>query len=160
MRTANMHVPAAASILCISLATLAADALAQSVQTLAGSYTAVSVPAFGDKARGTLILGADGRYAIIVTRATMPKIASGIRTNATAEENKMVVDGSIAHYGTYTIDDGGKAITLHVEASTFPNWDGKPQKRPLKVSGDTLSYTVTTPSAGGGPAEVVWKRIK
>ena len=159
MRTTSTHL-AAASILCFTLAMLAGDVFAQSVKTVAGSYAPVSVPAFGDKPRGTLILGADGRYALIVTRATMPKIASGIRTNATAEENKMVVDGSIAHYGTYTIDDGGNAITFHVEASTFPNWDGKPQKRPLKASGDTLSYTVTAPSAGGGPNEVVWKRIK
>jgi len=31
----------------------------------------------------------------------------------------MVVDGSIAHYGRYTVDDGGKTLTLHIESSTF-----------------------------------------
>jgi len=160
MKPTSAHAAAAASILCVSLAMPAGDAAAQSAQTVAGTYTAVSVPVFGDKPRGTLILGTDGRYALIVGRATLPKIASGARTKATTEENKAVVDGSIAHYGRYTIDDGGKAITFHVEMSTFPNWDGGSQKRPLKVSGDTLSYTVTTPSTGGPPAEVVWTRIK
>ena len=160
MKRTCAHAASAASILCLSLAIPAGDAAAQSVKTVAGSYSAVSVPAFGDKPRGTLMLGADGRYAIVVGRGTLPKIASGTRTKATPEENKTVVDGSIAHYGRYTIDDGGKAITFHVEMSTFPNWDGMPQKRALKVSGDTLSYIVTAPSAGGPPNEVVWKRIK
>jgi Lipocalin-like domain len=146
-----------ASLLLISFA---APAGAQSIKTVAGTYAAVSVPAFGDKPRGMMILGADGRYSIVIGRATLAKIASGTRSKATADENKMVVDGTIAHYGKYTIDDGGKAITFHVEMSTFPNWDGAPQKRALKVSGDTLSYTVTAPSAGGPANDVVWKRVK
>ena len=160
MRLASSRVVAAASILYLSLAVPGGDTGAQSMQTVAGTYTAVSVPAFGDKPRGTLVLGADGRYALVVGRATMPKIASGSRTSGTAAENKTVVDGSIAHYGRYTIDDGGKTITFHVEMSTFPNWDGTSQKRPLKISGDTLTYTVTAPSAGGPANDVVWRRIQ
>jgi hypothetical protein len=78
----------------------------------------------------------------------------------TAEENKAVLDGSVTHYGRYTIDDGGKTLTMHIEVSSFPNWDGTTQSRPLKVSGDQLTYTVPTPSAGGAPNDVVWKRIK
>ena len=73
---------------------------------------------------------------------------------------KAIVDGSIAHFCTYTSDDGGKAITFHIETSTFPNWDGTTQKRSLKVKGNTLTYTVTAPSAGGPPNDVVWKRVK
>jgi hypothetical protein len=118
------------------------------------------VPAYGEKPRGQMILTPDGRYSIVLTRAEMPKIAAGVRTNATAEENKAVVDGSIAHSGRYTIGDDGKSITFHIETSTFPNWDGTTQKRPLKVSGDTLTYTVLTPSAGTPPNDVIWKRIK
>jgi len=133
---------------------------AQTMKSVVGTYTAVSVPAFGDHPRGTLILTPDGHYSIVLTRADLPKIAAGVRIKGTAEENKTIVEGSIAHTGTYTIDDGGKAITLHVETATFPNWNGTVQKRPLKVSSDTLSYTVTTPSAGGSPNEVVWRRVK
>ena len=151
---------AAAAVLCLVLAIPAGDAAAQTMKSVAGTYTAVSVPAFGDKPRGMMILAADGRYTIIVGRGSLAKIASGNRTKATADENKMVVDGSIAHYGKYTIDDKGKAITFHVDMATFPNWDGQPQKRALKVSGDTLTYTVTAPSAGGPANDVVWKRIK
>jgi hypothetical protein len=44
--------------------------------------------------------------------------------------------------------------------STLPNWDGGSQKCPLKVSGDALTYPVTTPSTGGPPSDVVWKRME
>jgi hypothetical protein len=107
-----------------------------------------------------MILTADGHYTIVVGRTSLPKIKSGARSKGTAEENKTVVDGSIAHYGKYTIDDGGKAITFHVAMSTFPNWDGQPQKRALKVKGDTLTYTVAAPSNGGPANDVIWKRVK
>ena len=150
----------AASVLCLALAVPAGDAAAQTMKSVAGSYEAVVVPAFGDKPRGAMILTADGHYAIVVTRAKLAKIASGSRSKGTADENKMVVDGSIAHFGKYTIDDGGKAITFHVQTATFPNWDGQPQKRALKVTKDTLTYTVTAPSGGGPANDVTWKRVK
>jgi hypothetical protein len=148
------------SIIGAALTSTAFAAFAQDAQSVAGTYAPVKIPAFGDQPRGQMILTADGRYSILVSRADMPKIAAGTRTNATPEENKMVVNGSIAHTGRYTIDDGGKSITFHVETSTFPNWNGTTQKRPLKVQGDTLSYVVTAPSAGGGPNETLWKRVK
>jgi hypothetical protein len=147
-----------ASFLALSIASGAAAA--QTVKSLAGTYTAVSVPAFGDKPRGQMILTPQGRYSIVVSRATMQKIAAGSRTKATPEENRAIVDGNIAHFGRYTIDDGGKAITFHIETSSYPNWDGTTQKRALKVKGNELTYTVTAPSAGGPGNDVTWKRVK
>jgi hypothetical protein len=153
-----------ASLISIPVSLLAAafvaPAAAQSMKSVAGTYSVVKVPAYGDNARGQLILGPDGRYSIVLARATLPKFAAGSRTKGTAEENKAVIDGSIAHVGKYTIDDGGKSITFHIEMSTFPNWDGTSTKRALKVAGDQLTYTVTAPSAGGPPNDVVWKRVK
>ena len=61
--------------------------------------------------------------------------------------------------GAHTVDNGGKAITFHIETSTFANWNGTSQQRALKLEGDTLSYTVTQPSNGGAPNDVTWKRI-
>ena len=139
---------------------LACNVAAQTAKSVAGTYSPVKVEAYGDKPRGQLILTPDGRYSIVLSRAEMPKIASGSRTKATAEENKAVVDGSIAHTGRYTIDDGGKSITFHIETSTFPNWNGTTQKRPLAMKGDLLTYTVATPSAGGAPNDVTWRRVK
>jgi lipocalin-like protein len=149
-----------ASLSIAALGFAAGDVAAQNMKSVAGTYAPVTVPAYGDNPRGQLILTPDGRYSIVLARVTMPKIAAGVRTKGTAEENKAVVEGSIAHVGRYTIDDGGKAITFHIEMSTFPNWDGTTQKRALMVSGDTVTYTVSTPSGGGPANEVTWKRIK
>jgi len=148
------------SLLLLSLAVPARDAAAQSVKSVAGSYTVASVSVYGPNARGRMMLGADGRYSIVLARATLPKFASNSRIKGTADEYKAVVEGSIAYFGTYTVDDGGKAITFNIEVSTFPNFDGTSQKRPIKVAGDLLTYTVTTTSAPGPSADVVWKRIK
>jgi len=158
MKRRNMLAAAAAGL---ALAALSGAAAAQPTKkSVAGTYTAVSVPPFGDKPRGQMILSPNGRYSIVITRAKMNLIAAGARTKGTDAENRAVVDGSIAHFGTYSIDDGGKAITFNVEASTFPNWDGKPQKRALTVKGATLTYTVGTPSTGGSPNDVSWKKVK
>ena len=150
----------ALGVIAAAATALAGEAAAQTAKSVAGTYSPVTVPAYGDKPRGQMILTPDGRYSIVLSRAEMPKIASGSRTKATAEENKAVVDGSIAHSGRYTIDDGGKSITFHIETSTFPNWNGTMQKRPLSVKGELLVYTVATPSAGGAPNDVTWRRLK
>ena len=150
----------ALGVIAAATTALAGNVAAQSTNSVAGSYSPVKVEAYGDKPRGQMILTPDGRYSIVLSRAEMPKIASGSRTKATSEENRAVVHGSIAHTGRYTIDDGGKSITFHIETSTFPNWNGTTQKRPLSLKGDLLIYTVATPSGGGAPNDVTWRRMK
>jgi Lipocalin-like domain len=150
----------ALGLIAASSVLLALPAAAQTAKKVAGTYSPVSVPAYGEQPRGQMILTPDGRYSIVLSRADLPSIAGGSRTKGTSEENKAVVDGSIAHTGRYTIDDAGKAITFHIENSTFPNWNGTTQKRSLSLKGDTLTYTVNTPSNGGAPNEVTWRRVK
>jgi hypothetical protein len=142
---------------------------AQSMKSLAGSYSGMSFSVtdggkttqiFGENPRAMMVLTPDGRYSIIVMRASLPKFASNSRVKGTAEEYKAVVDGSIAHFGRYAIDEKEKTITFHVESSTFANWDGQPQKRPFTVKGDEFSYRVPTASTGSGSAQVTWKRMK
>jgi hypothetical protein len=145
----------------LGFAVFAAGSNAQTMKSVAGTYVPVTVPAFGDNPRGMLILSRNGHYTLIIGKAQIAPVASGVRTKATDAENKAMVDGSIAHYGRWSVDDGGKAITFHVEMSSFPNWDKKPQKRELKASGDTLVYVVAAPSTGSGvPSELTWRRVK
>jgi hypothetical protein len=149
-----------ASLSTAVLSLVAGSTSAQSIVALAGTYSAVSIPVFGDKPRGMLLLTAEGHYSLIITRAEMPRIAAGTRTMSTPEENKAVVDGSIAHFGHYSIDDSGKSITFNIDTSTFPNWNGSTQKRMLKVEGDMLTYSVANPSGGGPPTDLTWRRVK
>lgn len=117
---------------------------------------------FGPNPRGSMLLTPDGRFSMILMRASLPKFASNIRTKGTVEENQAVVQGSVAAFGTYTMTgDKEQMLNLHMEGSTFPNWDGQDQKRPVTVIGDEMKVTNPAPSIGGGGTNYqVWKRAK
>ena len=104
------------------------------------------------------LFGADGRYALVFLRRELPKFASNNRASGTPEENKAVVQGSIAHFGAYAVEDGGKALVFRVQSGTFLNWDGAEQRRALALRGDELDYTVA--SSVGGTAQVTLRRVK
>jgi Lipocalin-like domain len=136
---------------------------------LVGSWTLVSsvveqggnrVEPFGPNPKGALIFDTSGRYAAMIARPALPKLASDNRTAATADEAKAIVAGSIAHFGSYAISEVDKTITFRIETSTHPNWDGAEQKRNYTLSGDELKYTVSTAAVGGGSATLVWRRVK
>jgi hypothetical protein len=115
---------------------------------------------FGSDAKGNVFFTSNGRVALIITRADLPKFASNNRTTGTAEENKAAVAGSIAYFGTYTVNDADKTLVMHLEGSTYPNWAGTDQKRGLELSGDELKFINQTPSMGPGTITVTWKRVK
>ncbi len=115
---------------------------------------------FGANPQGIAIFDSNGHYALVNARSDLPKFASNSRTTGTPEEYRAIVQGSIAHFGTYTVDDAAKTITFHIETSTFPNWDGTVQERPFTLSGDQLTWTTRSASGGGGSGEVVLKRAK
>lgn len=155
---------AAAAVL-LGAAFAASDAGAQSAKDVVGTYTIASatvmqgdkkIEPFGPNPKGMLTLDASGRYTLALVRPGLPKFATNNRDTGTVEENKAVVTGSIAHFGTYTVADG--AIVFRIENATFPNWDGQEQKRALTFSGNELKYTVT--SSLGGTATLVWMRVK
>jgi hypothetical protein len=114
---------------------------------------------FGPDPQGLAIFADNGRYVVLLTTRTgQPTFASNNRMEGTPEENKAVVQGSIAHFGRYTVNHAEKTITFHIEASTFPNWNGVEQKRPFTLTVDELKWT--TAASSGGSAEVILKRAK
>jgi hypothetical protein len=117
-----------------------AATLAKQVQ---GSWTLVSVyteqdgkkiEPFGSQPRGFLTITPDGRLSYILLRASLPKIAADNRVKE-------------------------HAVKVHIEGSTFPNWDGQDQKRTWTVKGDELSITNPTATIGG-VAYLIFKRAK
>ena len=136
---------------------------------LVGYWTLVSsvveqggnrIEPFGPNPRGALIFDANGRYAAMIARPGLPKLASDNRTAATPDEAKAIVAGSIGHFGSYAVNEADKTITFRIETSTHPNWDATEQKRSFTISGDELKYTVGTAAVGGGSATLTWKRAK
>ncbi len=115
-------------------------------------------PMYGVNPQGLAVFDGSGHYILMTSRADIAKFASANRMEGTPEENKAVVQGMIAHFGTYAVNEADRAITFHVATSSFPNWNGVEQKRPFTIDGDQLKWT--TPASSGGTAEVVLRRLK
>ena len=156
-----------APLFCAALFVSATNTFAQAAKSLVGSWTMVTnfttdangkkEVTFGEKPMGQVTFSSDGRYTLLITRPDLPKFAGNNRAKGTPEENKAVLGGMIAHYGTYKVDDKAKAIVFHVESASFPNWNGTDQKRPFSVTASELKWN-TPAASGGGTADLVWKR--
>ena len=145
----------------------AAGAEAQTAQDLAGTWILASatihsgevkMDMFGPDPSGTLMFGRDGHYALIFLRRDLPKLTSNNRLSQTVEESRDITKGSIAHFGTYAVDETGKFLVLRIESSTFPNWAGAEQRRPFSLSGDELTYI--SPGSSGVATDIVLRRAK
>lgn len=110
--------------------------------------------------KGIVIYTSDGHFALVSVRTDLPKLAHPDRARATAEEAQAVVAGSIAYYGTYSINEVDKVLTAKVEGSTYPNLIGTDQKRIItSLTADELKFTNPRTPAGV-TLEFVWKRAK
>lgn len=142
---------------------------AQTAKDLVGVWTTVSVTFVqGDKKiepmgphpKGTQIYDASGRFATMVMRGDLPKIASNNQQTSTSDESLIIAHGSLAYYGSWTTNDTDKTLTVKIEGSTFPNFAGTEQTRRFEILGDQLTITNTTGSVGAGVATIVLKRAK
>jgi hypothetical protein len=124
-----------------------------------GEGAGQSLP-YGPDPKGTMMVDANGRFSITVLRSDLPTFASNNRMTGTPEENNAIVRGVIAYFGTYTLDEATHVLKVHVEGSTFPNFDGGTQTRILSFSGDDeVTYFNPTPSMGG-TAKATYRRAK
>ncbi|MEI5998992.1 lipocalin-like domain-containing protein [Paraburkholderia bengalensis] len=152
------------------LASLLANqhARAQTPPNLVGTWKLVSLTVLksgspteilGEHPEGQLVFGDDGHYTLVAVRSNLPKLASGDRLSASADESERILQGSVAHFGTYVVKPASHTIEFHIRKGTFPNWDGEIQARPFDIDGDRLTY-VTPGSFGYGASTAVWQRDK
>src|SRR5579871_2302587 len=118
------------------------------------------VDVYGANAKGILTFDKSGHYTLIIVRADLPKFAAGATNQGTADENKAVLAGMIASFGTYSFDEASATVTSHVDGSSFPNLVGMEQKRVISsLTKDELKYT-NPATATGTKAETTWMRVK
>ena len=160
------------AITALGLGLLPGDAIAQTKSLkdqLVGTWTFVSsintradgtkFDSWGDNPKGTTIYEANGHYAFMIMRADLPKVTD--RSKVTPEQGKAVAAGSIAYYGTYTVDEASKTVTLHVDGSTIAGLNGTDQKRIIKsITADEMNTLNPVTSDGGTPADTIYKRAK
>ena len=166
-----MLAAATVSVLILGGALAMSDAIAQEKslkEQLIGTWIYVSsttTRADGSKTenpnlKAIVIYTSDGHFAFVSVRADLPKFANPDRALATADEAKAVVAGSIAYFGTYSINEADKVLTAKVEGSTYANLLGTDQKRIItSLTADELQFTNPRTPAGV-TLDFVWKRAK
>ena len=113
---------------------------------------------WGSNPLGTYMFDASGRFAQMLIRSDLPKLPN--RAKGTPEQNQAIVAGSVAMYGTYSVSEADKVITVHFEGSTFAGFNGTDGKRTIvSLTADELRTTNPNTSTGTR-ADSVWKRAK
>ncbi|MEP6608979.1 MAG: lipocalin-like domain-containing protein [Burkholderiaceae bacterium] len=134
-----------------------------------GSWEAVSLTNFegtqrrepmGPGLKGRLSVDPNGFFSIVLTRAGLPKVASNNRLIQTPEESSAIATGLLLYYGRYSLDEASKVLTIQIEGSSFPNWNGITQTRTLILEGDQLTMRNQTTAVGGGSSDLVWRRLR
>jgi hypothetical protein len=162
---------ATTGLLCLAVGLSAGDAFAQQKslkEQLVGTWTLVSsdqvrpdgtkLRQFGSDPKGINVFDANGRFFVMIASADNLQIASiGSKTNS--DEDGLMVE-SIAYYGTYTVNEDVTVISLHLDASTFPNQVGTDQKRTItSLTANELKYS--SPAAiSGVQVHQVWMRAE
>lgn len=151
------------------LAAMPLTAKAGPKEELVGAWSLVSIEfvradgsrssTFGANPKGIAFFDAGGHYIISVMRSDRPKYAINNFAEGTAEENKATAQGTITYFGTYSINEADRTIAIHIEGSSFPNWNDADQKRIFVIAGDELKL-ISPAANGAGTAEVAWKRAK
>ena len=129
-------------------------------EQLLGTWTLVShesVSMYGANPKGIAFFDAGGQFIITVMRSDRAKYAINHPARGTDEENKVTAQGTMTYFGTYSLSEADRTISIHIEAASFPNWSGADQTRTFAITGDELTLTAR---ALGGSADVVWRRAK
>ncbi len=138
-------------------------------EQLVGSWSLVSLRAtgtdgktidpYGPNGKGTLTFERNGRFALILVNPDSPKFASNLRDKPTPEEALSANKDSFSFFGSYSVDESDKTFVFHVEACSYPNFNGTNQKRIVKNITETeLRFTNLAPPTGGTITELVYRR--
>lgn len=113
------------------------------------------------KAKGLLIVDAEGRYSI--------QIFLVAQTSSVGEADPAKAAHLLSsHYGHVLLDPATHIVKFSIEAAYSPNWkptgdyspnwNGTEQLRPYTLSGDRLSYRVPASPGAKSTAISIWQR--
>ncbi len=115
---------------------------------------------YGEHPNGLMMVDSSGRYSIQIFRPGRPNFVSGVKAEGRPAEYRDAVLGSSTHYGWVRVDPNAHQLIFDVEASSFPNWEGKRQVRDYTYARGILSYAVPASASGNGTiAYSVWRKI-
>jgi hypothetical protein len=174
---------ATTSLMFLAVGLSASASLAQQrslKEKLIGTWTLVSsdqvrpdgskVQQFGADPQGINVFDPNGNFFIMVANPDSLMVAStdnlklisNNRSITNSEEFGGLIAESIAYYGTYVVNESEKVVTLHLDASTFPNQVGTDQQRTVtSIRADELMLKYSNPAAMSGvQVHQVWERTE
>ena len=77
-----------------------------------------------------------------------------IAGNASSEEIRDAVNGFVAYFGSFDVDESAQTVIHHVQACLVPSWVGTDLKRVYRFDANRLVLT----AASTAVLEVVWER--
>ena len=83
---------------------------------------------------------------------------SSSRRVVSADENKAAAQGEHDQLGTYSVSEADGTIAIHIEGTSFRNWNGTDQKRIFTITGDAAHADSSRDPWQG--ALTCWKRAK
>ena len=118
-------------------------------------------PIDGNNMKGLLMFDSTGHYSLVIA-SDRPKWKSPDRMEGTPDENRAAARGTLAYFGTYSVNEPDQTFTLHVDRSLHPNINGTDQKRFFSISGDKMK--VSSPpfkyEKGTFTGYFIWARAK
>ncbi len=116
----------------------------------------------GQGVQGILMYDPSGWMALQVIDPERPKFATNDWMSGTPEEAKSALDGCMAYYGTFELNDYKGTIVHHVQGSSFPNWCGIDREQFYELKGNHLTL-LTLPMTMSGEqlvGQLAWERIR
>lgn len=90
----------------------------------------------GEDAEGRLICTPDGRTTVAIWRTDRAPFAASDQQRGTAEEYTAAVQSYIQYLGTFTVDPAAGTVSVQVDQSVYPNWNGTTQLRYYQLEGN------------------------
>jgi hypothetical protein len=113
---------------------------------------------YGEKPVGRITYDKAGRMSAQLMRpgrrSTVGPGVSLIDGNASGEEIREAVNGFIAYFGTFDVDESSQTVIHHVQACLIPSWVGTDLKRAYRFNANRLVLTAVTTSV----LVLIWER--
>ena len=71
------------------------------------------------------------RNRITVMRSERAEYATNSPYKGTAEENNATAQATMTYFETQSVREADRTITIYIDASSFPNWNGVDQTREI-----------------------------
>lgn len=114
---------------------------------------------FGGRPKGIIVFNPDGWFSLFQSAESLPRLAASDRAKATPEEAMAVVRNSIAYYGTYTVDEAARELSLAIEASTYANLIGGGAQRRIVTALTPTELAFDNPRTPNGVTlQTRWRR--